>query len=164
MQKTRGHAHASRGNPHAPYFRLAAMAALSFAAMFALMYAMVDRLSNALPNLNQVYMAGLMTAPMVIIEVLVMWSMYPRRKLNIAVVFASAALLVATWALIREQAGISDRQFLKSMIPHHAGAILMCEQAALHDPEITRLCETILSSQQKEIDFMKARLRDEALK
>jgi hypothetical protein len=50
------------------YARLAAMAALMFVAMFILMYAMVDRLDNVDPNLNQFYMAGLMTAPMVLIE------------------------------------------------------------------------------------------------
>ena len=43
-----------------PYARLAAMLGLSFVAMFVLMYAMVDRYANALPNINQVYMAGLM--------------------------------------------------------------------------------------------------------
>jgi hypothetical protein len=48
------------------------MAALSFIAMDILMYAMVDRPANVFPNLNQAYMADLMTAPMVIIELLVM--------------------------------------------------------------------------------------------
>ena len=40
------------------YGRLAIMAALSFVAMYALMYAMVDRFANVRPNLNQLYMAG----------------------------------------------------------------------------------------------------------
>ncbi len=34
------------------------------------------------------------------------------------------------------QAGIGDKEFLRSMIPHHSGAILMCEQATLTDPEM----------------------------
>jgi hypothetical protein len=42
---------------------LAVMALLSFAATYVLMYAMFDRVGNALPNWNQAYMAGLMTAP-----------------------------------------------------------------------------------------------------
>ena len=58
--------------------------------------------------------------------------------------------------LIRQQTAISDRQFLRSMIPHHAGAILMCEQATINDPEIQELCGAIISSQQSEIDQMKA--------
>jgi hypothetical protein len=30
------------------------------------------------------------------------------------------------------------------MIPHHSGAILMCEQAALTDPDIVALCRQIV--------------------
>jgi hypothetical protein len=40
--------------------------ALSFISMYVLMYAMVDRFANVYPNFNQFYMAGLMTAPMVL--------------------------------------------------------------------------------------------------
>lgn len=44
------------------------------------------------------------------------------------------------------------------MIPHHAGAILMCEEARLQNPEIRKLCESIISGQQAEIAQMKALL------
>ena len=74
-----------------PYLRLLAMTALSFMAMYILMYAMVDRLAKGIPNLNQAYMAGLMTAPMVIIELLVMRPMYDRRGWNAAILASSAA-------------------------------------------------------------------------
>ena len=62
----------------------------------------------------------------------------------------------ACFLLIRHQTGVSDGQFLKSMIPHHAAALLMCEEADLSDPEIKRLCEGIRAGQQREIDQMKA--------
>ncbi len=39
---------------------------------------------------NQVHMAGLMTAPMVVIELWVMASMFKNRKLNAAVIVLSA--------------------------------------------------------------------------
>ena len=45
------------------YGRLLVMTAISFIAMYVLMYAMVDRFANVFVNLNQVYMAGLMAAP-----------------------------------------------------------------------------------------------------
>ena len=67
--------------------------------------------------------------------------------------------LVAFFRFIRQQTVIVDRQFLKSMIPHHAGAILMCNEAPLEDAEIKKLCQTINSSQQSEIDQMKAILK-----
>jgi uncharacterized protein (DUF305 family) len=59
---------------------------------------------------------------------------------------------------MRTQAAVGDRQFLRSMIPHHSGAILMCEQASLTDPEITALCRDIVESQRAEIAKMQALL------
>lgn len=149
---------------HAPhnghYGRLLVMLALSFASMYVLMYAMVDALDNVLPNLNQFYMAGLMAAPMGIIELLLMRSMYRDKRLNTVILAASAVVLVLCWIAIRQQAAISDRQFLKSMIPHHAGAILMCEQAPLRDVQVKQLCERILKSQSDEIALMKRMLQE----
>jgi len=42
------------------------------------------------------------------------------------------------------------------MIPHHSGAILMCQEASLSRPEIVKLCGEIIKSQREEIDQMKA--------
>lgn len=142
-----------------PYGRLALMALLHFAAMYVLMYAMVDSFANAIPNLNQVYMAGLMTAPMLVFEMLLMGSMYPNKVLKGALVLAGVAVLAGAFVLIRQQTAVGDAQFLRSMIPHHAGAILMCEKAPLRDAEIKRLCGRIVSGQQAEIDWMRARLK-----
>jgi uncharacterized protein (DUF305 family) len=120
---------------------------------------MVNEFSNVFPNVNQFYMAGLMTAPMLIIEVLLMKQMYKNSKLNAIVIGISAVALIAFYFGIRKQVGVSDRQFLKSMIPHHAGAILMCNDANITDPEIKKLCEEIVASQEKEIAQMKGKLR-----
>jgi uncharacterized protein (DUF305 family) len=60
--------------------------------------------------------------------------------------------------LIRQQAAVGDQQFLRSMIPHHAGAVLMCEQNHLRDPELQALCGRILASQQAEIELMEGKL------
>lgn len=150
--------HSTRPRQGAPYLRLHAMVLLSFLAMYGLMYAMVDRFDNVLPNLNQFYMAGLMAAAMAILELLVMRGMYPNRKANAILIAVSAVALLAFWFGIRQQGGIGDRQLLKSMIPHHAGAILMCRQARLSDPENRALCDGIVAGQQAEIDRMKAKL------
>jgi hypothetical protein len=58
----------SMGREH--YRHLLIRAALSFIAIYILLYAMVDRIGNVDSNFNQFYMAGLMTAPMILIEVL----------------------------------------------------------------------------------------------
>lgn len=148
--------HARKGH----YKHLLVMTVLSFLAMYVLMYAMVNALANVYNSLNQFYMAGLMTASMVIIELIVMRAMYQDKRRNVWIGAASVAGLVGFFLFIRGQTAISDRQFLRSMIPHHAGAILMCQQASITDADIRRLCEGIVSSQQAEIDQMKAMLRN----
>ena len=141
------------------YTHLAMMTALMFGAMYALMYAMVDRFANVYSNLNQVYMAGLMTAPMVFIELLVMRGMYADWRLNTMIFAVSLLLGILCWFGIREQVGIGNDQFLRSMIPHHAGAILMCKESSPSSPEIQKLCAGIISSQQQEIAQMKSLLQ-----
>jgi uncharacterized protein (DUF305 family) len=141
------------------YRKFLIMTILSFAAMYILMYAMVDTFANVLPNVNQIYMAALMTAAMVLIEMGVMGGMYKNRKYNMIIISSGAILLVASFFAIRVQTAVSDRQFLKSMVPHHAAAILMVKEAKIQDPQIQKLAEEIITSQQKEIDFMKAELK-----
>ncbi len=141
------------------YRRLGIMVALSFVAMYILMYAMANSFSDVYANINQAYMAGLMAAPMVVIEVVVMRAMYQNATLNAILIGASTALGVLLFVFIQHQAAVGDRQFLRSMIPHHSAAILMCREASLHDTQIQRLCQAIISSQQTEIDQMNAILR-----
>ena len=143
-----------RSNHH--YLVLAVMTVLSFISMYVFMYAMVNTFENVYSNLNQFYMAGLMTAPMVVIEVALMWSVYKNKNANIAIIAVSILTLGALFLAIRQQAAIGDTSFLKSMIPHHAGAILMCERAPIQDAEIKKLCGEIISSQQREIEEMKS--------
>lgn len=142
------------------YKRLLLMIVLSFISMYVLMYAMVNAFENVYPNFNQFYMAGLMTAPMVIIELVLMGAMYQNKKMNVLIMGTALIALIVFWVLIRQQTAISDRQFLKSMIPHHAGALLMCAKAPIQDAQIKELCRTIMSGQQAEIDQMKTMLRE----
>lgn len=136
--------------------RLLLMTAAHFVMMFGLMYAMVDNFNDIYPNLNQFYMAGIMTSPMLIIEILLMGSMYKNKQVLRIIMAISVLVLVIFFFFIRQQTGITDREFLRSMIPHHSGAILMCEKASIQDPEIKALCQSIISSQESEIEKMKS--------
>lgn len=140
------------------YRRFAVMLVVSFIAMYGLMYAMVATFAEVIPNVNQFYMAGLMTAAMAIIELLVMGFMYARKRLNIGILAVGIIALVFCFVGIRQQLAIGDAEFLKSMIPHHSGAILMCQEANLEDQEIKELCERIITGQQEEIDWMQNKL------
>lgn len=149
--------HAEHGREN-HYARLAGMILLSFISMYVLMYSMVDSVADVYSSLNQVYMAGLMTAPMVVIELLLMSGMYKNKKLNVLIIAVSCVTGIVFFTFIRQQTAISDRQFLRSMIPHHSGAILMCEDASIQDQRIKELCKTIISGQRSEIDQMRALL------
>lgn len=151
--------HMEHGGMKSMYIKLAIMAVLSFISMYVFMYMMVERFADVYPNVNQFYMAGLMTAPMIIIEIFVMWSMYSNKTVNLVIVGVSLVLLVLFTAGIRYQTAVSETQFLKSMIPHHSGALLMCDNANIQDAEIKDLCKGIMSSQQSEIDWMKQKLK-----
>lgn len=142
------------------YKKLLWMMILSFVAMFILMYAMVDKFANVIPNLNQFYMAGLMSAPMLIIEIVIMRKMYPNKKMNAVLLAAGIVLLAGFFFAIRKQTAIGDKQFLKSMIPHHAGAILMVQKSDLKDPEVQKLAQDIINAQNKEIEFMKNKIKE----
>ena len=150
-----GHGEAKRGGHYA---RLYLMAASSFIAMFCLMYAMVDRFSHVYVSLNQFYMAALMTAPMVVIEIALMAMMYPNKRKNALIIGVTVLVGLGCWVAIRQQGAINDAQFLRSMIPHHAGAILMCERLRAGDPEINALCADIIKSQTSEITQMQEKL------
>ena len=142
------------------YLRLVGMIVLSFISMYALMYSMANSFADVYNSLNQVYMAGLMTAPMVVIELWLMSSMYKQKRLNAVVIAVSITAGILFFTFIRQQTLISDRQFLRSMIPHHSGAILMCEEASIQDQRIKDLCKEIIASQRREIDQMRALLEE----
>jgi uncharacterized protein (DUF305 family) len=148
--------HSKASDHRQMYGRLAIMIGASFAWMYAAMFAMVATTADVFQNVNFVYMAALMAGAMIPIELLVMRAMYPDPRLNVAAAAMAIVILVGSFLAIRAQAAVGDDQFLRSMIPHHSSAILMCQQADISDAETRALCEGIVSSQQSEIDQMRA--------
>lgn len=151
--------HGSHSERHGMYGRLIVMLLLSFIAMYVLMYAMVNSLGDALPNINQAYMAAIMTAPMGLLELALMGRMYPDKSKNVVMGIALLVLFLAGWLGMREQAAVSDDQFLRSMIPHHSGALLMCREAELNREDVQDLCKGIIESQTREITQMRSMLQ-----
>ena len=147
--------HAMKGS----YRSFAIELVLDFIIMYLVMYTMIASLNHFYLNLNNVYMTLMMVTPMAILMLWFMRSMYPSRKLNLAIVGGAAAVFVLAFVGMRTQAGVGDKEFLRSMIPHHSGAILMCEQASIRDPEIIALCDRIIRAQDDEIAQMQAILK-----
>ena len=138
------------------YSKLLINLAISTVVMYLVMFAMIDGLADFYNNINMLYMALMMLAPMAILMLLMMGSMYQNKRLNLVLYIAFVGLFVGAFAFTRAQTLVGDEQFLRSMIPHHSGAILMCRDAAISDPEIAALCDRIIQSQREEIEQMKS--------
>ena len=138
------------------YLMLGVNLLISLIIMYIAMFAMIWTWGEFVQNINFFYMALVMWAPMAAVMLLTMRPMYPNKKLNGLLYLGFATVFVLSMIGIREQSLVGDRQFLRSMIPHHSGAVLMCEKAKITDPEIQSLCQGIVSSQTSEIDQMKA--------
>ena len=137
------------------YLMLAASSLVMLAIVYLVMFAMIATAAEFIQNINFFYMAMMMATPMTVMMPLVMPSMYPDRRLNLITYAGCALLFILAFVAIRTQALVGDPQFLRSMIPHHSGAILMCEKAKITDPEIRILCANIIRSQAEEIAQMK---------
>jgi hypothetical protein len=79
---------------------------------------------------------------------------------------AAAAYMMAMRKMMHDMrmsfTGDADHDFVVAMIPHHEGAIDMAKIELEHgqDPELRRLAQAIVESQQREIEAMQDWLRD----
>lgn len=138
------------------YRNLAIELIIHFVIMYLVMYTMIATLDHFYFNLNNLYMTLMMVAPMAVLMLILMRSMYQNKRANRAIGLGAVVIFAASFYAMRSQAAIGDKEFLRSMIPHHSGAVLMCEQASISDPEIIALCGEIVRSQEAEIAQMKA--------
>ena len=141
------------------YKMLAINLVLSLLIMYVAMFAMIWAWGEFVQNINFFYMALVMWAPMSIVMLLTMKSMYKNARLNMVLYGVFIAVFVLSFVGIRDQSLVGDRQFVRSMIPHHSGALLMCNRSSLRDAELRELCfgpEGIVVSQEREIAQMKA--------
>ena len=152
--------HAGMTRKH--YVTLLLNVAISAVVMYFVMFAMIWSGAQFVQNINFVYMAILMATPMGVLMLIMMGPKCPDRRFNITLHALFVILfLLAFWAT-RAQALVGDKQFVRSMIPHHSGAILMCNRASLKDAEVRDLCfkpSGIVQSQEREIEQMNAILR-----
>ena len=132
---------------------------VSLIIMYLMMFTMIWSFGEFFNNLNMFYMALLMGTPMGILMLQMMPMMYPNKQLNLLLYALFALLFVLAFWGMRAQGLVGDRQFVRAMIPHHSGAILMCNRASLQNPKIRDLCfgpDGIVESQKREIELMKA--------
>ena len=104
-------------------------------------------------------MAILMVSAMSISMILFMRKMYKDKKKNNVIIICSILIFILTLFLLRTQAPIEDKQYMKAMIPHHSSAILTSQEANLKNSEVQFLGEDIIKAQEREIDQMKEVLK-----
>jgi uncharacterized protein (DUF305 family) len=124
------------------------------------MYLNTYRIDHVFFSESRTYMALVMGASMAAVMMAFMWHMYDNRRLN-AAILAGAALVfgVSLW-LVRSQASVGEVSWMKAMIPHHSIAILTSERAHITDPRARRLADQIIEAQRREIEEMKALIRE----
>ncbi len=139
---------------HRPYAVLLLQLAISFLLMYGVMFLNMDSIDHYHTSFTRIYMALLMITPMAVLMVLFMGNMYPFKKTNMAIVLSALIVFVASLFILRTQTPTADVQYMKAMIPHHSSAILTSKHAAISDPEVRRLADSIIASQEREIRQM----------
>lgn len=140
------------------YQKLFLALGISLPVMFVLSIAFVNTWSHFYLNLSNFYMALLMVAPMGFIMLVVMKSMFTNKRLNAGLVVGFVLLFIGAFWMGHDETFVGNEQFLRAMIPHHSRAILVCENAAITDPDIQSLCNDIVEAQKREIGIMQEML------
>jgi len=137
------------------YRKLAVTLAISYVIMYAVMFLNADETSHIYLSITRCYMALLMVSPMAILMIAMMPQMYSSKETNRIIVILSLAVFISTVILLRTQAFIGDKEYMKAMIPHHSSAILTSKHAHIEDANVRKLADSIIVSQEREILRMK---------
>ena len=141
------------------YRSFALMIATSTVVMFGLMYVHTYVWDDVYFSETRAWMALLMGAMMTIVMLGFMWSMYPRRTVNVAILAGATATLVLSVWLIRSQVTVNASDYMEAMIPHHSIAVLTSTRAGIDDRRVRKLADEIIEAQRKEMAEMKYLVR-----
>lgn len=101
-----------------------------------------------------------MGAAMAFVMLSFMLSMYTNTALNAGIFVGSVVVFALSLWLVRSQATVQDRSFMRAMIPHHSIAIMTSSRAEITDPRVAKLAEAIVYAQDKEIAEMRYLIAD----
>jgi Ca2+/Na+ antiporter len=124
--------------------------------MFVMSGIMTNSYKNITFSLGKFYMSVIMALLMGLLEVL----MYDNHMNTLSVYYYLylGFLLVIFIYLYRNQIYIDDKDYLNEMIEHHSMALLTSEEILqkTNSEEVKKLAENIISTQEKEIKYMKS--------
>lgn len=108
----------------------------------------VDKWDDIRFSINDIYMTLLMTGWMF----LFMGLYYS----DMRIVWFGLFLVVVNIWFIRTQFMVTNEQYILGMIPHHSMAIHMSKKLNAHQPPLLKeFVSNIITTQEKEIDYMK---------
>ena len=134
----------------------------SFIIQIAVMsFIMTDSPKNITFSIGKFYMSVIMSLLMGLLEVF-MYDLH-MKIISYEYYLPLFFLLVVFVNLYRNQVYIEDRDYLNEMIEHHSMALLTSEEILqkTKSERVKRLAENIISTQQKEIDYMRQILKYE---
>ncbi len=143
-----------------PYKKFLIMLAIAFILMYGIMFLNVDEANHIYLSITRTYMSILMVSAMALVMLPMMGKMYPNKRLNKMILVSAIVVFIAVLTFLRQQTFIGDIQYMKGMIPHHSSAIMTSKNADIKDPEVKKLSEQIIKSQEEEIAQMKAKLKE----
>jgi Ca2+/Na+ antiporter len=129
--------------------------------MFVMSFIMTDSPKNITFSVGKFYMSVIMALLMGLLEVF-MFDFHMKTISIIYYLFLFFMLIVSIY-LYRNQAYIEDKDYLSEMIEHHSMALLTSEEILQNtkSERVKRLAENIISTQEKEIEYMRQLLKYE---
>jgi len=116
---------------------------------------MTNSYKNITFSLGKFYMSVIMALLMGLLEVL----MYDNHMTTLSVYYylSLGFFLVIFIYLYRNQIYIDDKDYLNEMIEHHSMALLTSEEILqkTNSEKVKKLAENIISTQEKEIEYMR---------
>ncbi|WP_394772407.1 DUF305 domain-containing protein [Mucilaginibacter sp.] len=128
---------------------------VSFILMYGIMFLNVDQADHIYLSMTRFYMTLMMVAAMAILMLSTMRMMYKNQKLNLTITCMSIAVFTLSLIGVRTQTFVGDVQYMKGMIPHHSIALMTSKNAHIKDPEVRKLADGIIATQENEIAEMK---------
>lgn len=142
------------------YSNFLIMISTSTAVMLGLMYLNTYSLAHVFFSETRTYMAIYMGAAMALVMLSFMLGMYQNKRINALIYLVSTLVFILAVFLVRSQATVEDKSWMKAMIPHHSIAILTSERANITDVRVRELADEIIKAQRREIDEMKWLIED----
>ena len=122
---------------------------------------MTNSYQNITFSVGKFYLSVIMALLMGLIEV-IMFDVH--MKTISGIFYLSLIFLLVTFVYIdRNQVYIDDIEYLKEMIEHHSMALLTSEEILqnTHSERVKKLAENIISTQEKEIEYMRKLINEQ---